>query len=897
MSFPISTGIGGYAGWKILQRIEDRQMERLSNDRLVQRNLSYFRDRIEIISSAEELVGDYKMLTIALGAFGLEGEINNRALIRKVLESDLSDKKSLANRFADKRFLKLAEAFNFHDRSKSSEKVDESFDIRAGLSLLDEKNEHIREDAHKAHDALKKLAEKYNEEIEWLRDRGWSEKDINKYSSSLDHSLWKKALDPKGDPSATHVVKVIKGAFGFSDDFDKLEPYQKLKKVSEASKALFSNLDAPELYKNSEENNNAGELLSEPLSFKSIGQPENLARLAWAFAFNTQKTPHNTYAPKVTEGVKTAAVEPSGPLTEAERLAQEKALAYEQKFQNDSFLRRVGLNISADDEKSLSAEDKNYLEREKAFALSARDKLIELARSDNNDDQFWSEVLNDPTLDKIFRDVFPLRLFPLKGSFDELFSFVKTDALNKMAEVMLSASAFRDFSNPEVYERLISTYAANRRNEAERQEFHTSQLNAADYDAWLNQGGWLEGQELILRAGLGTATDLAVEFPSKELGALEKSRQFPNELRDKLDVLAKSGKADDELWLDALKDAALEGMIKSVFKLESYFDTLSPKNKVEKLNISLTEVLGVSLFSSFSDPLINKRFVENYIYSQRKADQFVQHVGLGFLEEKEQDLPLNIRKNIIKVAESQKDDDDQWLDAVKDPDLGKAIKSVFSLDGDFDSLPDFVKLERLKIASRRTFGVDSFNSFAQPQTHEPFIATFIFNERNFSLPSDKSSATPNLAERVADAYLGREFERRVGLGDQNMRLALNARRELATFADGADDADDDKNTDEATKNRALWYEVLGNPPLRKVFEGAFGFSENYARIDVDRQVLEFSKASERILGTSSFEEIARPENIEKLLRNFLIRSDTATGPSANRYSAALAIMSQSNRFG
>lgn len=57
----------------------------------------------------------------------------------------------------------------------------------------------------------------------------------------------------------------------------------------------------------------------------------------------------------------------------------------------------------------------------------------------------------------------------------------------------------------------------------------------------------------------------------------------------------------------------------------------------------------------------------------------------------------------------------------------------------------------------------------------------------------------------------REFETRIGAGDEMLRFALNARRELQEIGN------------RTSNDKTLWYEVLGSPPLRKVFEGALGF--------------------------------------------------------------------------
>ncbi|MDO5647419.1 DUF1217 domain-containing protein [Paracoccus sp. (in: a-proteobacteria)] len=136
----------------------------------------------------------------------------------------------------------------------------------------------------------------------------------------------------------------------------------------------------------------------------------------------------------------------------------------------------------------------------------------------------------------------------------------------------------------------------------------------------------------------------------------------------------------------------------------------------------------------------------------------------------------------------------------------------------------------------------------------------------------------DLVDQISAAFVQREFERRVGESDENMRLALNLRREMDHLA-GRDSSD-----------RTLWYEVMGNKPLRKVFEGAFGFGPHYGKLPVERQLTEFMKASQRVLGSSSFAEITKPEAVEKIVKNFLARSQIAESQASNRYSAALTLL-------
>ncbi|MBD3785494.1 MAG: DUF1217 domain-containing protein [Sphingomonadales bacterium] len=117
MSYTPVVPLSGYAGWKFLNRTIEKQQAAFVASAEIQRNEDYFREKIGGIKTAEELVSDRRLLTVALGAFGLDDDINNKYFIRKVLEEGTLDTKSLANKLSDKSYLALSEAFGFGDFS------------------------------------------------------------------------------------------------------------------------------------------------------------------------------------------------------------------------------------------------------------------------------------------------------------------------------------------------------------------------------------------------------------------------------------------------------------------------------------------------------------------------------------------------------------------------------------------------------------------------------------------------------------------------------------------------------------------------------------------------------------------------------------------------------------
>jgi len=107
--------LSGIAGWQLLQRTQDKQIEAFSSSAEIQRNSADFRERISEVKSAEDLVGDYRLLNVALGAFGLSDDIANRYFIQKVLEEGTLDPAAFANRLSDNRYEDLSKAFGFGD--------------------------------------------------------------------------------------------------------------------------------------------------------------------------------------------------------------------------------------------------------------------------------------------------------------------------------------------------------------------------------------------------------------------------------------------------------------------------------------------------------------------------------------------------------------------------------------------------------------------------------------------------------------------------------------------------------------------------------------------------------------------------------------------------------------
>lgn len=122
MTFVPVIPAGGLLGLRFLDRTMERQRLAHDSQAVVRREEAYFRERIGRIRTAEALVSDRRLLSIALTAFGLEGDLENRFFIRRILEGGTLDPRSLANRLVDKRYLRFAKTFGFGDGLPQTER-------------------------------------------------------------------------------------------------------------------------------------------------------------------------------------------------------------------------------------------------------------------------------------------------------------------------------------------------------------------------------------------------------------------------------------------------------------------------------------------------------------------------------------------------------------------------------------------------------------------------------------------------------------------------------------------------------------------------------------------------------------------------------------------------------
>lgn len=139
---------------------------------------------------------------------------------------------------------------------------------------------------------------------------------------------------------------------------------------------------------------------------------------------------------------------------------------------------------------------------------------------------------------------------------------------------------------------------------------------------------------------------------------------------------------------------------------------------------------------------------------------------------------------------------------------------------------------------------------------------------------------PDVAKEMVELFNQQSFALAVGDTQPNLRLALNAQNELGRIASSS------------VSDNAKWYLVMGNPPLRSVFETALGLPSSVGTLDVDQQLGMFKDKARTAFGEDDVAAFADPELMGRLIDRYLLKEQVAQGTSLSSSSVALQLISQ-----
>jgi hypothetical protein len=206
-------------------------------------------------------------------------------------------------------------------------------------------------------------------------------------------------------------------------------------------------------------------------------------------------------------------------------------------------------------------------------------------------------------------------------------------------------------------------------------------------------------------------------------------------------------------------------------------------------------------------------------------------------------------------------------DLVADRQLLDVALTAFGLEADINARA-FIE----KVLSEGTLTEGAFATRLADKRYQALARTFGFGDLG------ARTGLPGFAQEITQRFESRRFEAAVGQVDDNLRRALNLERGLNEIIVTVSSPD------------ARWLAVMGELPLRSVFEGAFGLPRDIGKLDLDQQLGVFKSRFARSFGTEDLSVLADPAERERLIRLFLIRSEAAAGAATAPGAIALQLL-------
>lgn len=207
---------------------------------------------------------------------------------------------------------------------------------------------------------------------------------------------------------------------------------------------------------------------------------------------------------------------------------------------------------------------------------------------------------------------------------------------------------------------------------------------------------------------------------------------------------------------------------------------------------------------------------------------------------------------------------------VADKRLLRVALGAFGLDADLSNTY-FIK----KVLSDGTLSTGALANKLADKQYAKLSKAFGFGD--YSTPRTQIST---FADDIMKSYKTRQFEIAVGESNSDMRLAMNAEREITALAK------------QSGSNDTKWYTIMGSPPLRTVFETTLGLPKSFAAIDIDQQLSVLQTKCANIFGSSNISQFSDPTKLEGLIRTFLIKSEVINGTTSQsvKGSGALQVL-------
>lgn len=141
--------VSTYLSYDLVNRDLNTSLNRVARQPEVSRDAAYYEANIAKVKTVDEFMANDRLYNYAMKAFGLGEMTYAKAFMQQVLESDLTQDTSFANRLSDSRYRQFAAAFSFSNSSSAVAQTSNQMDDVIGLysATMDAQEESVSTEA------------------------------------------------------------------------------------------------------------------------------------------------------------------------------------------------------------------------------------------------------------------------------------------------------------------------------------------------------------------------------------------------------------------------------------------------------------------------------------------------------------------------------------------------------------------------------------------------------------------------------------------------------------------------------------------------------------------------------------------------------------------------------
>jgi hypothetical protein len=366
-------------------------------------------------------------------------------------------------------------------------------------------------------------------------------------------------------------------------------------------------------------------------------------------------------------------------------------------------------------------------------------------------------------------------------------------------------------------------------------------------------------------------TDFNTQFESRDFarkaGSSSTDLNFAMNVTSQIEDITAKTTNNNEQWIALLDNASLRNVVEKALDISADVEDLSLYETIETFKQSAKDVFGTDQVSNLADPKYQGKVTRLFLDSlDVTVNGTVAEFNRNITGDKpEQRFALNVSLALEGIVASTSSNNVQWLSVMDNKPLRRVVETMLDLPGQLSQLEQTDQLQALKARAKLVTGSENLEDLINPFFQEQMTAQFL-------------TRSETIVDDIIEKFKDKQFELAVGNANNNLRLALSV-------SSGLEDI-----LSTASSDNARWFSIMGNKPLREVVQTALGLPSQIATLDLEQQLTAFKERAEQIFGTDEVAGFADPDVQEKMIRLFLVLSDSAASNATSSAQLALQLL-------